>query len=351
MTITVQAASPAFWAGTLGSSSPFGRAVPVTVAAGTDRLLVVCIGGQSSMSKFITMTYGGVAMTPASVQELSPANSANGIWYLVNPPVGVANVYAGVTHWYAATCTISAVVFDGVNQASPIAAVAAPHSSTNTPSPISVALSAAAGGASIAAVTIGGGTNPGMTAAGQTFIGAAEKWNSLWSQASYELGASSDIGMTWTSGIQQTSQVAVALSPSAAESPTTITCTVGEASATGVQCVIGTGSPPTITCTVGTALATGIMAFVSNGSQFVSDPIANNTGSLLLNTVCNYTWFPSGRLGSLAGITPIEGVATTHPTDGRLRIALDAGPGVLLVAYRVSSALDDEVFYQAGASS
>lgn len=131
---------------------------------------------------------------------------------------------------------------------------------------------------------------------------------------------------------------------------TTITCSVGSAIATGVTAILSNSG--TITCSVGNAAATGVAAIIlTGGAQFITDPLSNNSGSLLLSTTCSYSWFPSGRIGSLGGLTPVEGTEVTHATDGRLRISLDAGDGLLVAAYRITDATDDEVFYQAGTAA
>ena len=79
--------------------------------------------------------------------------------------------------------------------------------------------------------------------------------------------------------------------------------------------------------------------------SFTSSPMFNNTTQLQLNNVSvNYTFFPGGIIGSLSGITPVEGTATTHVTNGTLTVSglAASGPGTLFVFHVSTSA----VFYE-----
>lgn len=82
--------------------------------------------------------------------------------------------------------------------------------------------------------------------------------------------------------------------------------------------------------------------------QIVSDILVNNAGTALGNTSIRYSWFKAGRIGSLTGIVPTEGVGVTG-SDGRLTITgLPAGAGVLFLAQWITNATDDYVAYQPG---
>lgn len=79
-----------------------------------------------------------------------------------------------------------------------------------------------------------------------------------------------------------------------------------------------------------------------------TDPLENLSGSLYLGAVINYSWFPGGRIGSLAGITPTEGTGTTHAVSGVLTITgLELGSGVMLTCARDTDAGTDGIHYQA----
>lgn len=82
-------------------------------------------------------------------------------------------------------------------------------------------------------------------------------------------------------------------------------------------------------------------------ATITTDPLANLSGSLQLNEVVYYSWFPSGRIGSMTGITPVEGTATTTLSTGTLTInGLTAGTGLLLLCIRGASGDLDLVSYQ-----
>ena len=125
---------------------------------------------------------------------------------------------------------------------------------------------------------------------------------------------------------------------------TTISCTVGNAVAAGSTAVVTTTGVTTITCGVGNAAAGGSTAAVN--TFLVSDIIINNTGSIRASQAVSYTWWPAGRIGSMVGITPADYTGTTG-TDGRLVTSILKAAGILQVAKRNASAVDDDVYYEA----
>ncbi|MCP5016287.1 MAG: hypothetical protein GY938_13600 [Ketobacter sp.] len=83
-----------------------------------------------------------------------------------------------------------------------------------------------------------------------------------------------------------------------------------------------------------------------------SDGLVNNTGTLLTSTAVSWTWLPLGRIGSVNGITALDGTGTTHATTGVLTVTgMSAGAGVLWVADLVTDATDDLVYYEAGTAA
>jgi hypothetical protein len=123
--------------------------------------------------------------------------------------------------------------------------------------------------------------------------------------------------------------------------------TVGNAAASGSTATIGFSI--TINGLVGNAVAGGPNAAITDSTQLTTDVLINNTGTVLVNQAVAWTWIPTGRIGSFAGLTPVDGTGTTNATTGRLTVTgLTAGSGVLLVAVRNTNALDDYVYYQAG---
>ena len=82
------------------------------------------------------------------------------------------------------------------------------------------------------------------------------------------------------------------------------------------------------------------------GVVLVTDPMWNNTLAAPLASVgVHWSYFPSGRIGALTGITMVEGTGTTA-ADGTLTLTLPT-PGLLMVTKRNATPLVDDVFYQA----
>lgn len=98
--------------------------------------------------------------------------------------------------------------------------------------------------------------------------------------------------------------------------------------------------------TSGTASIT--VPAASGVGVFVSDELTNNTGQVLTNISVRWSWYPNGRIGYLAGITPLEGVGTTNSQGKLTATGLNAGAGLLLGAQLINNATDDLVFVQAG---
>lgn len=99
-----------------------------------------------------------------------------------------------------------------------------------------------------------------------------------------------------------------------------------------------------------TASLTGSVA--SGTGSFTSEPLINNTGTVLTSQAVVWTWTPAGRVGSMTGKTPTDGTGTTHATNGTLAVSgLPLGAGTLMVAVRHTSASDDDVYYQAGTAA
>jgi hypothetical protein len=90
-----------------------------TVAAGTDRLMLVCLTSEGNAGGTLTassVTYGGTNLS--LLQRATPANwSVASMWWMVAPPVGTANVV--VTFPSQQSCDVAIYVFDGVNQTEP----------------------------------------------------------------------------------------------------------------------------------------------------------------------------------------------------------------------------------------
>lgn len=125
---------------------------------------------------------------------------------------------------------------------------------------------------------------------------------------------------------------------------TTISCTVGNAVADGATATITNGSEDTtISCAVGNAVAAGATATIQ--SLIMSEPLINNTGTVLASTSVSWSWLPAGRIGSLSGITAQDGTGTTD-SNGRLVPGVAVASGILMVADLETNATDDAVYYQ-----
>ncbi len=86
-------------------------------------------------------------------------------------------------------------------------------------------------------------------------------------------------------------------------------------------------------------------------SQYTTDAFINNTGTILAAATVHWSWFPLGRLGSLAGITPVEGSGTTSGAGVLTVTGLASGAGLLMAAIRANDATDDAVYYEAGTAA
>ncbi len=95
----------------------------------------------------------------------------------------------------------------------------------------------------------------------------------------------------------------------------------------------------------GSASATADLTTGAAGT-ITTAPLANNAGSLHLGVAVHWSWYPAGRIGALAAITPTEGTGTTDAADGTLTLTATA-PGLLIAAVRNTDATDDDIYYQA----
>ena len=103
-------------------------AVPVSVGSGANRVLVVAAGGEESdldcdLSK-ASVTYGGAQLEFAvgTASDLSAWRACSGIFYLVNPPVGTANVvvdFATATNDPINNRQVAALVLNGADSSGP----------------------------------------------------------------------------------------------------------------------------------------------------------------------------------------------------------------------------------------
>lgn len=112
-----------------GGSNVTSGTVAHIVTAGTNRILIVAVHCHTAVASAVTsmtVTYGGVAMTPAGSADTmtsypTVAQRRVDIFYLVNPTVGTANIV--VTPSGATILDVTTNQVNGVNQTTPVVSV------------------------------------------------------------------------------------------------------------------------------------------------------------------------------------------------------------------------------------
>lgn len=131
--MAVARANPQLSAG--GARYPATHTLSYAVPSGDDRVLVVRghfldnAVGSPGPDFAVTATYNGVALTQAATATGSSVNRRIRVhlWYLINPPVGTANIVVTFPDQgddFMASSTFYAVTLTGVKQASPVGATA-----------------------------------------------------------------------------------------------------------------------------------------------------------------------------------------------------------------------------------
>lgn len=86
-----------------------------TIGAGNGRILIVFASTRNVASNVITgVTYAGQALTqaPSPIDLVTEGFNAVSCWYLVNPPVGTANIVASISP--ANDCNLFGISYTGV---------------------------------------------------------------------------------------------------------------------------------------------------------------------------------------------------------------------------------------------
>lgn len=105
-------------ASSAGGSDGTTRTLSFTVAAGDERVLVVLFATDTSGAQTVTnVTYAGSSLNLA-IRAAAGGNKRSEIWYLVNPPVGTADIVA--TYSVDNYNSFGAIVLYGVRQSVPI---------------------------------------------------------------------------------------------------------------------------------------------------------------------------------------------------------------------------------------
>lgn len=124
---------------------------------------------------------------------------------------------------------------------------------------------------------------------------------------------------------------------------TTVTTTTGM-SGYQYRCIVNDASGVPVNSNAAT-----LTVSASSTGSITTEVLQNNTTSgPLVSTAVHWSWLPSGRFGSLSGVTAADGTGTTNGSGVLTVSGLPLGAGILLVAARGASAAADAVYYQAG---
>ena len=136
--------------------------------------------------------------------------------------------------------------------------------------------------------------------------------------------------VTWSASAGTITSAGLFTAPAATASAQSITVTA-------TSTVDGTKS--------GTAAVT-VPAGSPSAGTFTTAPMRNASKQLLANVSVRYTWIPGGRVGAIAGITPVEGVGVTDANGQLTMTGLPAGTGFFILARWNSGVLSDHFFIQ-----
>ncbi len=101
-----------------------------TIGSGANRILVV--GVASEREPVLSATYAGQSLTKIGSQD-DPANESRAeLWYLLNPPVGTANVVVTLSN--NRETVIGATSWTGVNQTTPLGTLSTANGNSGTAS-------------------------------------------------------------------------------------------------------------------------------------------------------------------------------------------------------------------------
>ncbi|MCU0782567.1 MAG: DUF2341 domain-containing protein [Verrucomicrobia bacterium] len=181
------------------------RTWPHTVGSGNNRVLIVGVALAGTGDSVSSVSYGGIALIPVtSIQS----GNAVGIWQLVAPPVGTANVVATWTG--SRDMSGWSGTFTNVDLTSPIRNSAVINGSSTAPS---ITLAASPGDLVVDTVSADGSALSLSAGAGQTLIcqnTTGNRDNDCWGASSYEQGAAS-VTMSWTAGASKNWGIAAAV--------------------------------------------------------------------------------------------------------------------------------------------
>ena len=302
-----------------------------TVPSGTDRLLVV----QSPLDA-TGVTYAGQVMTRAKNGAESSVKLDT--WYLVNPPVGTANiVWTFGTPW--TTGAYSAVVLSGADQAAPIHATLAQGNSYQS-SPMTLTVAPPTGGSTLAFFHSSYASDPTVSG-GDTDI-LFQVGDSRGLTAAMTAADDGTIAISGWAGQATCLMVGIALKPA---SPSGGTGT-GTGSGSGGAATGGVGGSGSAAGGTGTGAGAGSGGAATGGSpSFTTDVLVNNTGTVLASTAIAWEWRQGGVIGA-APTSVTYGTGTTNGSGVLTITGIPAGAGELLARSTVGTA-----YYQAGTAA
>lgn len=250
-----------------------------TVPSGSNRLLVV-----ASPVVATGVSYNGTAMTRAnSAQKLD-------LWYLVNPPVGTANiVWTFGSPW--TTGPFGAVVVDGVDQAAPVSSTLVSENGFQG-SPMSQTLAPPTGGSLLAFFHATTTTDPAVSG-GDTdiFFLAADSQGLAAGLTGADDGTISFSGLA---GQTHAALIGMALKPAAGGG--------GSAALAGAAADVAaaTGSLTTGIPLAGPAAAQATATgTVQSAVTLVSAPLSRNNGTLAANAALTFVRLYNPATGAL----------------------------------------------------
>lgn len=94
------------------------------------------------------------------------------------------------------------------------------------------------------------------------------------------------------------------------------------------------------------APALTVAVTLTNVAAVTTAALHSLSGTLHTNAAVHWTWWPAGRIGGMASVTPSDGTGTTD-AQGQLGVPSVTPPGVLMVSVRGTDATDDAVYYEA----
>lgn len=94
-----------------------------------------------------------------------------------------------------------------------------------------------------------------------------------------------------------------------------------------------------------------IIVIGTGTASFTTDAWGNNTTAPREGASVSYSWYPAGRVGSLQGITPVEGTGVLDAQNRLTAPNLPGGAGIFWGVILGATPAEDEVFYQSGTAA